>query len=182
LYFKAYSLCEISHENSSSVDAAASRSGVTDGLDAALACCRDIQSIISSTKHFADQSLVCEIDPLILRIQKRKEVKTAAVYSTIASSDHSLTPLSSSSSLRDISTLIHESERSILMNQPLAAIKALKKCISLMQKRVRDGDDSLPDGRIVSCFQSAGDCYSRLQEYDEVVLISKAHCACVIDI
>lgn len=182
VYFKAYSLYELSYLESSRVldiNDNNSRSGL---LDTALKCCQGIQKIILRTKHFADQSLVSELGPLILRIQKCQEVQQNSIQPTFSdnipvgpapSPTTTITSIpasssSSSSSARDITTLLHESQRSITMNQPLAAIKSLKKCITLMKRRVGDKEDSVVDPRIVSCFQNVGDCYGRLQEYDEV--------------
>ena len=57
--------------------------------------------------------------------------------------------------------------------QPQAAIKALKQCLSLFQHQVTEGSTAVIDARVVFCFQLMDDCYSNLQEYDEVRRVSQ---------
>jgi hypothetical protein len=184
LYFKAFSLYELSRQNKnqSSNNSDGDSGGDSGALDLALHCCREIQNIISHTNHFADQSLVSEIDPLISRIQKQKE-ENSVTAETISStpSATAILPLTSVPSTiaaaavteatsRDIATLLHESQRCIAMNQPSAAIKTLKKCISVIRRRGAEENESVTDPRIVVCFQRMGDCFKKLQEYDEVLV------------
>jgi tetratricopeptide (TPR) repeat protein len=194
LYFKAYSLVE-RYKTRRNGGRSATENGHAeldaDMLTEALVCCVDIQQIVDTTDHFADKSLVCQVQPLVARInQLTKPINGTKSHCTSSSSaiaaTSSISPSLPPSSLTqaaltitpsttsihhdtspclDIPTLTLTDQATHLLskNQPLAAIKLYHRCLQLLQE---EGDDIQPPA--VTCYDGLGDCYCRLKEYDEV--------------
>ena len=142
----------------------------------ALVLCNEIISIITKKHKFNDETLLLNVKDLMTLINKNNNDKTKGTKISRGRTlsdpgGNEMTEVLTTTSDRDISTLIYEGKHLIKKNQPLAAINILKRVVNMLKKRVSEGDDIVIDKRVVGCYQKMGDCYGMLKEYDEVRVV-----------